>query len=55
MRIGRTFVIPAILTASVAGTVLAGAQISAAAVTAPSVHVQQVIAPSTGPLMRYHN
>jgi hypothetical protein len=55
MRISRTFVIPAILTLSVAGTVLAGAQMSAAAATTPSVHVLQVPAPSAGPMMRYHN
>jgi hypothetical protein len=54
MRIGRTLVIPAILTLSVAGTVLAGAQMSAAAVTTPSVHVQQATAPSSRPMMRFH-
>jgi hypothetical protein len=55
MRIGRTFVISAILTLGVAGSVLAGAQMSAAATSAPSVHLQQTTVPSTGPDMKYHN
>ena len=54
MRIGRTLIIPVIVALSAAGSVLAGAQMSAAAVSAPSVHVQQTTGPSTGPLMRYH-
>ncbi len=40
MRIGRTILIPAILTLSVAGSILAGSAISSASAHAPSVHVQ---------------
>jgi hypothetical protein len=55
MRIGRTLVIPVIVALSVAGTLLAGAEMSAAAVHTPSVHVQRTAAVSTKPAMRYHN
>jgi hypothetical protein len=54
MRIGRTVLIPVILALGVAGTVLAGAEMSAAAVQPPSVHVQQPTLPSTLPAMHYH-
>jgi hypothetical protein len=53
MRIGRTALIPAIVTLAVAGSVLAGAGMSAAAAGAPSVHVQHVTAPSSHPMMKY--
>jgi hypothetical protein len=54
MRIGRTAIIPFILALGVAGSVLASAEMSAAAVLTPSVHVQQSAVPATGPLMHYH-
>lgn len=53
MRIGRTLIIPAILALSVAGSVLAGAEMSAAVVHTPSVHAQQTTASSATPDMRY--
>jgi hypothetical protein len=53
MRIGRTVIIPVILALSVAGTVLAGAEMSAAVVHTPSVHAQQATASSASPGMRY--
>jgi hypothetical protein len=54
MRIGRTVLIPAILALGVAASVLAGAEMSAAAAGTPSVHVQQVTATTVSPLMHYH-
>jgi hypothetical protein len=54
MRIGRTIVIPVILALSVAGSILAGAEMSAAATGTPSVHVQQAPTISVGPDMRFH-
>jgi hypothetical protein len=53
MRIGRAIIIPAILVLSVAGSVLAAAEMSAAAEHAPSVHVQ-VTASSAGPRVHYY-
>jgi hypothetical protein len=53
MRIGRAIIIPAILALSVAGSVLAAAEMSAAAEHAPSVHVQET-ASSGGALVHYH-
>jgi hypothetical protein len=54
MRIGRTVIIPAILALGVVGSVLAGAEMSAAVVHTPSVHVQQATASSAAPGMRFH-
>ena len=54
MRIGRAIIIPAILALGVAGSVLAGAEMSAAAASTPSVHVQQVTAASAAPGTFYH-
>jgi hypothetical protein len=53
MRIGRTVIIPVILALGVAGTVLAGAEMSAAAASTPSVHVQHAVVFSVGPDMKY--
>jgi hypothetical protein len=55
MRIGRTVIIPVILALGVAGTVLAGAEMSAAVASTPSVHVQTVTAIHVGPDMKYHS
>jgi hypothetical protein len=55
MRIGRTVIIPIILALSVAGTVLAGAEMSAAAAGTPLVHVQRTTSFSVGPDMKYRN
>jgi hypothetical protein len=55
MRIGRTVIIPVILALGVAGSVLAGAEMSAAVVHTPSVHAQQVTASSAIPNMKYHD
>jgi hypothetical protein len=54
MRIGRTVVIPVILALGVAGSVLASAEMSAAAVLTPAAHVQQATTPASTPLMKYH-
>ena len=54
MRIGRAIIIPAILALSMAGSVLAAAEMSAAAEHAPSVHVQET-ASSAGALVHYHD
>jgi hypothetical protein len=54
MRIGRTVLIPVILALGVAGSVLAGAEMSAAVVHTPSVHAQQASATSASPGMHYH-
>jgi hypothetical protein len=53
MRIGRTVIIPVILALGVAGSVLADAGMSAAAVQTTNVHVQQATT-TASPLMRYH-
>jgi len=53
MRIGRTVIIPVILALSVVGTVLAGAEMSAAAASTPSVHVQTATVTYVGPDMKY--
>lgn len=45
MRIGRAIIIPAILALSVAGTVLAGAETSVAAVHTPAAQVHHVDLP----------
>jgi hypothetical protein len=55
MRIGRTVLIRVILALGVAGSVLAGAEMSAAAAGAPSVHVQHTTTITDRPLMRYHD
>jgi hypothetical protein len=55
MRIGRTVIIPVILALGMAGSVLAGSEMAAAAVSAPSVHAQQAPIISVGPDMRYHD
>jgi hypothetical protein len=55
MRIGRTVIIPVILALSVAGTVLAGAEMSAAAASTPTVHVQRTTSLTVGPAMKYRN
>jgi hypothetical protein len=54
MRIGRAIIIPAILALGVAGSVQAGAEMSAAAARTPSVHVQQTTAASVT-LDTFHN
>jgi hypothetical protein len=53
MRIGRTIIIPAIVALGVAGAVLAGSEISAAAVHVSASHVQ-VTASSANPDVLYH-
>ena len=53
MRIGRAFIIPAILTLGLAGSALAGAAIPAAAATTPIVHVHKV-GLTTGTNMYHH-
>lgn len=55
MRIGRTIIIPAILALGVAGSVLAGAEMSAAVVHTPSAHVQQATTSSATPNMKYRD
>jgi hypothetical protein len=55
MRIGRTVLIPVILALGVAGSVLAGAEMSAAAAATPTVHVLQTTTITVSPLMRYHS
>ena len=55
MRIGRTVIIPVILALGVAGSVLAGAEMSAAAVIAPAVHAQHAAVFYVGPDMKYRN
>jgi len=55
MRIGRTVIIPVILALGVAGSVLAGAEMSAAAASTPSVNVQHVTVITVGPDMKYRN
>jgi hypothetical protein len=55
MRIGRTVLIRVILALGVAGSVLAGAEMSAAAAGTPSVHVQHTTTITDRPLMRYHD
>jgi hypothetical protein len=54
MRIGRTVLIPVILSLSVAGAVLAGSEMSAAVVHTASVHAQQVSASAAKPGMKMH-
>jgi hypothetical protein len=54
MRIGRTVLIPIILALGVAGSVLAGAEMSAAVVHTSSVHAQQATASSAAHKMKYH-
>jgi hypothetical protein len=53
MRIGQTIIIPLILALGVAGTVLAGSEISTAAAHASSTHVQ-ASAPYANPDGLYH-
>ena len=53
MRIGRAIVIPAVLALSVAGSVLSGSVMPAAAGHAPSVHVQAA-GSSVTPTVLYH-
>jgi hypothetical protein len=55
MRIGRTVIIPVILALGVAGTVLAGAEMSAAAASTPIAHVQHVTTVTVGPDMKFHS
>jgi len=55
MRIGRTVIIPAILVLGVAGTVLAGAEISAASASTPMVNVQHATVITVGPDMKFRN
>jgi hypothetical protein len=55
MRIGRTVIIPVILALSAAGTVLAGAEMSAAAASTPIVHVQHATGITVGPDMKFHS
>jgi hypothetical protein len=53
MRIGRAFIIPAILALGVAGSALVGSAIPAAAANVPIVHVHST-GISTGPNMYHH-
>ena len=53
MRIGRAFIIPAILTLGLAGSALVGAAIPAAAANAPIVHVHKT-GLDTGTNMYHH-
>jgi hypothetical protein len=53
MRIGRDFIIPAVLALGVAGSLLAGSAMPVAVAVAPSVHVQ-VAAASAIPKVFYH-
>ena len=53
MRIRRVLIIPVILALGVAGSILSGSAMSAAAGHAPSVHVQGAAA-SANPNMYYH-
>jgi hypothetical protein len=53
MRIGRAIIIPVILALGVAGSVLSGSAMAAAARHAPSVHAQAAAA-SAKPHMYYH-
>jgi hypothetical protein len=53
MRIRRAIIIPAILALGVAGSVLSGSAMSAAAGHAPSVHVQAA-GSSAAPGVFYH-
>jgi hypothetical protein len=48
MRIGRSIIIPAIISLGVAGSALAGSAISAVAEPAPTVQVHVVAAPVMG-------
>jgi hypothetical protein len=54
MRIGRAFIIPAILTLGVAGSALVGVALPAAAANAPIVHVHKT-GLSTGTNMYHHS
>jgi hypothetical protein len=54
MHIGRAIIIPAILALSVAGSILSGAAIPAAAGHGPSLHVQAA-ASSAIPGMKYRS
>lgn len=54
MRIGRAFIIPAILALGVAGSALVGTAIPAAAANVPIVHVHKTgLSPGTN--MFHHN
>jgi hypothetical protein len=55
MRIGRNVIIPLIVALGVAGSVLASAEMSAAAAATPIAHVQHVVSVKVGPDMKYHN
>lgn len=53
MRIGRAFIIPAILALGVAGSALVGSAIPAVAASVPNAHVQTT-GISTGTNMYHH-
>ena len=53
MRIGRAFIIPAILALGVAGSALVGSAVPAVAASVPNAHVQTT-GISTGPNMYHH-
>jgi hypothetical protein len=53
MRIGRAFIIPAILALGVAGSALVGAALPAAAVNVPVVHAHTGLSP--GAYMYHHS
>jgi len=55
MRIGRAFIIPAILTLGVAGSALVGTAIPAAAANAPIVQVGTTGGLSIGTNMYHHS
>jgi hypothetical protein len=54
MRIGRSVVISIVLALGMAGSVLAGAEMSAAVASTPSVHAQHDSSLALGPHMRFH-
>ncbi len=54
MRIGRAFLIPAILALGVAGSALVGSAIPAAAANVPIVHVHPTGGLTTGTNMFHH-
>jgi hypothetical protein len=55
MRIGRTALIPIILALGIAGSVLAGSEVSAAVVHAPGVHAHPAAPSSALRAMKYHD
>jgi hypothetical protein len=54
MRLRRAIIIPAIVTLSAAGSILAGSALPVAAAQAPAAHVQHTTQ-SLRPLMHFHD